>query len=381
MIRRALLTLTSVAALMGAASTLVQAEEYRSIAHTFEATQIAEGLEVPWSMAWLPNGDMLVTERPGRLRIIRNGTLLAAPVEGVPMVHHQGQGGLFDVVPHPDFASNKLIYLSFAKPLAEGSTTAVVRGTFENDRLANLETVFEADTAGRDGHYGARIVFDGQGYMFISIGDRQASPSGDLAAHAAQDLTNHNGTVVRLHDDGRVPSDNPFVGRRDALPEIYSYGHRNPQSLTLNPITGDLWAGEHGPQGGDELNIVKAGINYGWPVIGYGVNYGPGRPIHASQQQDGMEGPKHYWVPSIATSGLMIYGGDLFPNWKGDAFVGGLRGQLLARVDINDAGDMVISDESLMVGIGRVRDVREGPDGAIYVATENRGILRLTPAD
>ncbi|MFT4861699.1 MAG: glucose/arabinose dehydrogenase [Pseudohongiellaceae bacterium] len=381
MIRRALLTLTSVAALMAAATTLVQAEEYHSKAHTFETTQIADGLEVPWSMAWLPNGDMLVTERPGRLRIIRNGSLLAAPVEGVPAVHHQGQGGLFDVVPHPDFASNKLVYLSFAKPLGEGSTTAVVRGTFENDRLANVETIFEADTAGRDGHYGARIVFDGDGYLFISIGDRQASPSGDLAAHASQDLTNHNGTVVRLHDDGRVPSDNPFVGRRDALPEIYSFGHRNPQSLTLNPITGDLWAGEHGPQGGDELNIVNPGVNYGWPVVGYGVNYGPGRPIHATQEQEGMEGPKHYWVPSIATSGLMIYGGDLFPNWKGDAFVGGLRGQLLARVDINDAGDMAISDESLMVGIGRVRDVREGPDGAIYVATENRGILRLTPAD
>jgi glucose/arabinose dehydrogenase len=381
MIRRALLTLTSVAALMAAATTLVQAEEYHSKAHTFETTQIADGLEVPWSMAWLPNGDMLVTERPGRLRIIRNGSLLAAPVEGVPAVHHQGQGGLFDVVPHPDFASNKLVYLSFAKPLGEGSTTAVVRGTFENDRLANVETIFEADTAGRDGHYGARIVFDGDGYLFISIGDRQASPSGDLAAHASQDLTNHNGTVVRLHDDGRVPSDNPFVGRRDALPEIYSFGHRNPQSLTLNPITGDLWAGEHGPQGGDELNIVNPGVNYGWPVVGYGVNYGPGRPIHATQEQEGMEGPKHYWVPAIATSGLMIYGGDLFPNWKGDAFVGGLRGQLLARVDINDAGDMAISDESLMVGIGRVRDVREGPDGAIYVATENRGILRLTPAD
>ena len=216
--------------------------------------------------------------------------------------------------------------------------------------------------------------------MFVSVGDRQAPPSGDLAAHAAQDLSNHNGTIIRLHDDGRVPDDNPFVGRRDALPEIYSYGHRNPQSLAFNPITGDLWDGEHGPQGGDELNIVEAGVNYGWPVVGYGVNYGPGRPIHATQQQDGMEGPKHYWVPSIATSCLMIYGGDLFPEWKGDAFVGGLRGQQLSRVDINDAGTMVINDESLMVGIGRVRDVREGPDGAIYVATDSQGILRLTPA-
>lgn len=381
MIRRALLTLTSCAFALAATASLAQSTEYRSMLYDFQVTPVAEDLEVPWSMAWLPNGDMLVTERAGRLRIVRNGSLLAAPVEGVPEVLHEGQGGLFDVVPHPEYASNKLVYLSFAKPLSSGSTTAVIRGKFENDRLSDIETIFQADSEGRNGHYGARIAFDGEGYLFLSIGDRQASPSGDLTAHQAQDLSNHAGTIVRLHDDGRVPSDNPFLDRRDALPEIYSYGHRNPQSMAIHPVTGDVWAGEHGPQGGDELNIVAPGANFGWPVVGFGVNYGPGRPIHASQQEDGMEGPKHYWVPSIATSGLMIYSGDLFPNWKGDAFVGGLRGQLLARVDVSDDGKRVEMDESIMVGIGRIRDVRQGPDGAIYLATENKGVLRMTPSE
>lgn len=381
MIRSALLTLSSCALMVVASVSTAQSDEYRSMLYDFEVTPVAEGLEVPWSMAWLPNGDMLITERLGRLRIVRNGTLLAAPVEGVPEVLHEGQGGLFDVVPHPEFASNRLVYLSFAKPLGNGSTTAVVRGKFENDRISDLETIFQADSEGRNGHYGARMVFDAEGYLYISTGDRQASPSGDLAAHQAQDLSNHAGTIVRLHDDGRVPSDNPFIGRRDALPEIYSYGHRNPQSLAVHPMTGDIWAGEHGPQGGDELNIVAPGVNFGWPVIGFGVNYGPGTPIHSSQQQADMEGPKHYWVPSIATSGLMIYSGDLFPNWKGDIFVGGLRGQLLARVDISDDGKRAMMDESLMVGIGRIRDVRQGPEGAIYLATENKGVLRLTPSD
>ncbi|HAG72859.1 MAG TPA: hypothetical protein DCL66_11715 [Gammaproteobacteria bacterium] len=379
MIRRVLLALSSCALMAVASMSTAQSSEYRSMLHDFEITPVAEGLEVPWSMAWLPNGDMLITERPGRLRIVRNGTLLAASVEGTPEVLHEGQGGLFDVVPHPDYASNKFVYLSFAKPVGDGSTTAVVRGKLENDRISDLETIYQADSEGRNGHYGARMAFDAEGYLFISTGDRQAPPAGDLAAHQAQDLSNHAGTIVRLHDDGRVPSDNPFIGRRDALPEIYSYGHRNPQSLAVHPVTGDVWAGEHGPQGGDELNIVAPGVNFGWPVVGFGVNYGPGRPIHALQQQAGMEGPKHYWVPSIATSGLMIYSGDLFPNWKGDIFVGGLRGQLLARVDISDDGKSAVMDESLMVGIGRVRDVRQGPEGAIYVATENKGVLKLTP--
>lgn len=385
MTRRIFLALSSCFALLSASFAAfqlsAQSEEYGSALHDFELTTIAEGLEVPWSMNWLPNGDMLVTEQPGRLRIIRNGKLLTAPVEGIPAVHHVGQGGLFEVLPHPEFSSNKLLYLSFAKPLSNNSGTTIIRGTFENDRLSNVEEIFQSDTQGNDGHYGGRMVFDDEGYLFLTIGERQAPPTGDLEAHPAQDVSNHNGVTIRLHDDGSIPSDNPFVDQIGALPEIWSYGHRNPQGLAFHPVTGDLWEGEHGPQGGDELNIVEPGNNYGWPVIGYGVNYGAGMPIHSSQRGHGMEQPEHFWVPSIATSGLMIYAGDLFPNWKGDIFVGGLRSQLMARVDLNDDGKQVILWETLLAGIGRIRDIREGPEGAIYIATENRGILRMTPSD
>jgi len=381
MINKRLGLIASAVLLMAGQVATAQDEVYGSADYQFTATTIADNLEIPWSMTWLPNGDMLVTERPGRLRIIRNGTLLAAAVEGVPAVHAEGQGGLFDVLPHPQFASNNLLYLSFSQPLANGSTTTVVRGTFANDRLSNVETIWQAQAQGRNGHYGGRMVFDGAGHLFISSGERQAPPSGDLTAHPAQDTSNHNGVIVRLNEDGSIPSDNPYVGDRNVLNEIWSYGHRNPQGLAIHPMTGDLWDDEHGPQGGDELNLIEAGKNYGWPVIGYGVNYGPGAPIHASQSADGMERPKHFWVPSIATSGLMFYNGDLFPKWKGDAFVGGLAGQLLAHVDLSADGKMVQGDEKLMRGIGRVRDIRQGPDGAIYLAVEGRGIVRLAPAN
>ncbi len=353
--------------------------------HEYRIVTVVEGLEVPWSMAFLPDGDMLVTERPGRLRIIRNGRLLVEPVSGVPAVFAQGQGGLFDVVLHPEFATNRLIYLSFAKPLGEGSTTAVIRARFQDDRLSEIEEVFEAVAQGR-GHYGGRLAFDAQGYLFVTAGDRMAPSSGDLEAHPAQDLSNHHGVVVRLHDDGRVPSDNPFVGRSDALPEIWSYGHRNPQGLAIDPATGNVWINEHGPQGGDELNLIEPGKNYGWPVIGYGVNYGSGLTIHEGTRREGMETPVHFWVPSIATSGLMIYGGNRFPEWRGNVFVGGMAGQQLARVAMQvDRPLQSEWEETLLPGLGRIRDVREGPDGYIYIAVSDRAgaptpIIRLEPA-
>ena len=239
-------------------------EVVRSAYHDFRAVTVADGLEVPWSIAWLPGGDMLVTERPGRLRIVRDGRLLPDPVAGVPEVFARGQGGLFEVLPHPDFAANRLLYVSYARPLAEGSTTAVIRGRFEADRLTGVEDVFEARSAG-GGHYGGRLAWDRDGYLFVSVGERMARAAGDLSAHPAQDLSNHHGVTVRLHDDGRAPDDNPFVGRDGALPEIWSYGHRNPQGLLVHPETGDLWVDEHGPQGGDELNLIQPGRNYGWP--------------------------------------------------------------------------------------------------------------------
>lgn len=372
----------SLAFLTAAAVAPLSAQEVvRSTEHDFRVVTVAEGLEVPWSLAFLPGGDLLVTERPGRLRIVRDGRLLPTPVSGVPPVFAQGQGGLLDVEPHPDFASNRLLYLSYSKPVAGGSTTAVIRGRFEGDALHDVEEIFEAQSSGR-GHYGSRLSFDADGYLFITVGDRQAPPSGNLEAHPAQDLSNHHGVTLRLHDDGRVPQDNPFVGRDGALPEIYSYGHRNAQGLAIHPETGEVWLNEHGPQGGDEINVVRAGANYGWPVIGYGVNYGSGSAIHASTSREGMEQPIHVWVPSIGVSGLTFYTGSRFPGWRGDAFAGGLSGGYLARLDVENGE--IVREEVLLQGVGRVRDVREGPDGYLYVAVESRDgvtpILRLEPA-
>jgi glucose/arabinose dehydrogenase len=352
--------------------------------HAYRVVTVVEDLVNPWGMAFLPGGDLLVTERPGRLRLVRNGQLVAEPVSGVPAVLAQGQGGLLDVVLHPNFASNSLIYLSFSKPLVEGrgATTAVIRARYENARLSDVQEIFEAVSRGA-GHYGSRLAFDRQGFLFITIGDRQAPPSGDLEAHPAQDLSNHHGTVVRLHDDGRVPADNPFVGREGARPEIWSYGHRNQQGLVIHPETGDIWATEHGPQGGDELNLIRPGLNYGWPVVGYGVNYRSGATIHVGTHREGMEPPVHIWVPSIATSGLLLYTGDRFPAWRGNLFVGGMAGEQLARLTLD--GQRVVNEETLVQGRGRIRDVRQGPDGFIYLAIDDRqgrpsSILRLEPA-
>jgi glucose/arabinose dehydrogenase len=362
-----------------------QADEplMRSALHDYRVVTVAEGLVNPWSMAFLPTGDMLITERPGRLRIVRDGNLLPDAVEGLPEVLAEGQGGLLEVAPHPDFATNGFVYFTYSKPVDDGSTatTAVIRGRLVDDALIEVEELFEAQSRG-NGHYGSRIVFDGHGYMFVSAGDRQAPSRGDLEAHPAQDLSNHHGVIVRLHDDGRVPDDNPFVGQSGALPEIWSYGHRNPQGLALDPATGHLWETEHGPQGGDELNLIQAGANYGWPVVGYGVNYGSGSAIHEGTMREGMENPVHFWVPSIATSGLMFYTGDRFPEWKGNAFAGGLGGQQIARLTMD--GDDVVAEETILRGLGRVRDVRQGPDGLIYVAIEDRAgqptrIVRLEP--
>ena len=376
-------SLSAAAAASTIAFSLASAQDVqRSALHNYRVVTVADGLMNPWSIAFLPGGDMLVTERPGRLRIIRNGKLLPDAVTGTPTVFAQGQGGLLDVVPHPQFTQNKLLYLSYSKPVEGGSTTAVARGRFENDQLTNVQDIFVADTKGQ-GHYGSRLVFDGNGYLFITVGDRQVPPSGNLEAHPAQDLLNHHGKILRIHDDGRVPTDNPFASRAGAKPEIWTYGHRNMQGLVRHPVTGDLWETEHGPQGGDEVNLIKAGSNYGWPVIGYGVNYGSGAAIQAGTHREGMQQPLHIWVPSIGVSGLMIYTGDKFPGWKGNLFAGGMAGKRLVRMTLN--GQKVDFEEDLLWGVGRVRDVRQGPDGLIYVAIDGEGgaathILRLEPA-
>ncbi len=360
-----------------------QSDVLRSAYHDYRVVTVADGLEHPWSIAFLPGGDILVTERPGRLRIVRQGKLLPDPVPGVPEVFAEGQGGLFDVRPHPDFASNHLLYLSYAKSNSEGSTTMVVRARFENDRLTSIEDIFEATSQGR-GHYGGRLAFDREGYLFITIGERQAPSTGDLETHPAQDLSNHHGTTIRLHDDGRVPADNPFVDQVGVLPEIWSYGHRNAQGLAIHPETGDVWINEHGPQGGDELNQVLPGANYGWPVVGYGVNYRTGLAIHEGTHREGMEPPIHFWVPSIGISGLLIYTGDQFPEWQGNFFVGGMAGEQLARLTPSVDGPKIEVEETLVQGLGRIRDVRQGLDGYIYLAIEDRQgaptpLIRLEP--
>jgi aldose sugar dehydrogenase len=364
---------------------------------TFKVVTVVEGLKNPWSMAWLPNGDMLVTERGGTLRVVRGGKLLADPVAGVPKVRAQGQGGLLEVAVHPNFAQNRFIYLSYAKPNEDGKqgTTALTRAKFENDKLVDPKEIFEAKAWNEaPGHFGGKIAFDNQNHIFMSVGDKMAGlfprrPDGamdpDLTGHPAQNFTTHQGKILRLNDDGTVPQDNPFVGQAGRLPEIWSYGHRHPQGLAFNAETGALWETEHGPQGGDELNLIEKGKNYGWPVIGYGANYTLGTEIHASRNKEGMEQPKAYFVPSIGISGLTFYKGDKFANWNGNAFVGGMAGtqRQLVRFSLN--GPVVVNREPLLRDEYRIRDVRTGPDGFVYIAVDNQfgqptPIVRLEPA-
>jgi len=353
-----------------------------SALHDYRVVTVAEGLVRPWSMAFLPNGDLLITEKPGRLRLVHDGKLLENPIAGLPAIHADGQGGLLDVVPHPDFPTNQWLYLSYAKPLADGeSTTSVIRARLVDNELRDVEELFEARSRGR-GHYGSRLAFDGRGHLFVTIGDRQVAPEGDLDSHPAQDLSNHHGVVIRLNEDGSVPQDNPFIGRSDALPEIWSYGHRNAQGLVVDRVSGNVWLTEHGPQGGDELNLIEPGTNYGWPVIGFGVNYRSGTAIHSATHREGMAQPKKVWVPSIGVSGLALYDGEAFPYWRGHLLAGGLSGQRIVLLELN--GQDVVREETLVQGIGRVRDVRVGPDGFVYIALDDRDgaetpIVRLEP--
>jgi glucose/arabinose dehydrogenase len=364
------------------AQTRATGQLVRTSLHDFRVEPFVE-LVHAHSMAFTPEGDMLVTERPGRLRIVRQGKLLAEPVAGLPAILALGRGatpqdgreqaGLRDVVLHPAFASNRLLYLSYVKPGPNGyGNLAVARGRFENDRLTNVQEIFHAVAPGngsnRSSMWGGRLAFDREGYLFVTLGDRQWPSVPDLTKHPAQDLLVHNGKTVRLHDDGRVPKDNPFVGTPHALPEIWSLGHRNAQGMAFHPATGDLWQNEHGPQGGDELNVIARGANYGWPVVGYGVNYTTGLAIHQGTHEQGKTPPAYVWVPSIGVSGLIFYSGTQFPGWKGDMLVGGMSGQRLMRLRLD--GRKVVSDEILIQGMGRMRDVQQGPDGAIYVAID-----------
>ena len=364
--------------LFGAAGPLAAVERlgtYETAKHSFYLVKLTDGLEHPWGLAFLSDGRMLVTERPGRLRIVADGWLIPEPVAGVPEVWDDGQGGLLDVALHPDYAENGLIYLSYASPDDDDdAATAVARGRLVGDRLEDVEELYVAlprDDNGR--HFGSRLVF-ADGYLFVTAGDR-----GD--SDRAQELDDPAGSIIRLHDDGRVPEDNPFVGTAGVRPELYSVGHRNPQGMTLEAATGRIYAIEHGPKGGDELNLIEPGVNYGWPVITYGKSY-MGFKIGEGTHKEGMAQPVHYWVPSISPSGLTIYDGARFPAWQGSFFAGALSGELLVRLEI--AGGKVVVEERMLEDLEeRFRDVRQGPDGLIYLLTDHPDgmLLRLEPAD
>jgi aldose sugar dehydrogenase len=336
--------------------------------HDYQVNELVTGLEHPWGLALLPGGDILITERPGRVRLVRDGALRPEPVQGAPAAQAGGQGGMMDIVAHPDFESNRLVYISYSKEVAGGRTTAVARARWEDDRLQGLEDVIVAQAAGAGGqHFGGRIVFDRDGYMYLTIGDRG---TGDRAA----DLGDHAGTTLRFHDDGRVPADNPFMDRDDARPEIFTFGNRNAQGMALHPETGEVWQNEHGPRGGDEINRMEPGADYGWPRVNYGTHY-DGRPIPDPQPGQGTTLPLLYWVPSIAPSGMAFYTGDHFPNWRGNVFNGALVGRHIRRVVFD--GTHVVHQEELLADYGeRIRDVRDGPDGFIYFLTDSpEGVL------
>ncbi len=337
----------------------------------FTATLVVDDLSIPWGMTWLPDGSMLIAEKSGTLLKVTDGE--RAEIQNVPAVYVRGQGGLMDIELHPDYANNDWIYISYSSEDGEGpgGNTKIIRAKLEGNALTSIETLYKgAPNTTRGQHWGSRLEFDRDGYLYFTIGDR-----GDRDVNP-QDMTRDNGKVYRIHDDGRIPADNPFVGQANAKEAIFTYGNRNPQGMAMHPGTGKIWIHEHGPRGGDEINVVAKGVNYGWPVITYGINYS-GTPITDQTQMEGMEQPIHYWDPSIAPSGMAFVNSDKYPGWEGDLLVGSLAFQYLEKLDLN--GESVTKREKLVENIGRVRNVRQGPDGYIYVAVEGKGIYRLDP--
>ncbi|MEK9660977.1 MAG: PQQ-dependent sugar dehydrogenase [Alphaproteobacteria bacterium] len=352
-------------------------ETYQSEKATYRTVTVASGLDHPWSLAFLPDGRMLVTERAGKLRVITaDGTLLPDPVAGVPEVYARGQGGLLEVLPHPDFAANGLVYLSFSEPGDGGASTAVLRGRLVgNERLENPRVIYSATPKSSGGrHFGSRMVWGPDGKLYVTAGERGNDDW-------AQERDRAPGSVLRLNEDGSIPEDNPFVGETGMAPEIWTWGNRNPQGLIVHPVRHEIWEQEHGPRGGDEINILKPGANYGWPVITYGTAYS-GLPMGEGTHKAGMEQPIWYWTPSIAPSGMVYYAGNAFPAWRGNLFVGSLKFRYFERMELD--GTKVTHREELLRGeLGRIRDVRQGPDGLLYVLTDEAPgtVTRLEPAN
>lgn len=337
----------------------------------FSAELFIDGMEIPWGMAFLPDGSMLVTEKSGNLLHFKNGKKVT--ITNAPEVYTRGQGGLLDIKLHPDYENNGWIYISYSSSEGgeKGGHTAIIRAKLTDNSLTNSELLYKASPNTTKGqHFGSRIEFDNQGYLYFSIGERGARDENP------QDITRDGGKIYRLYDDGRIPEDNPFVGTDGAKTAIYSYGHRNPQGMAKHPDTGAIWVNEHGPQGGDEINIVKKGANYGWPLVTYGINYS-GTPITDKTEMEGTEQPIHYWVPSIAPSGMAFITSNKYSGWKGNLLVGSLKFQYLELLEMD--GNKVIKREKILADKGRVRNIKQGPDGLIYVAVEGKGIYKLVP--
>ena len=335
--------------------------------HGYEV--VVSDLTIPWGFVFLPDGSMLINEKEGKMLHYKEGN--KTEVQGLPKISNRGQGGLLDIALHPNYEENGWLYITYASPEGEGNggNTALMRAKFENNSLTNKELLYKATPNTTKGqHFGSRIVFDNSGYLYFTIGDR-----GDRDVNP-QDITRDGGKVYRLNDDGTIPGDNPFLSKPNAKKAIYSYGHRNPQGMVLHPETGEVWTHEHGPQGGDEINIVKKGANYGWPVISYGINY-DGTTLTSITEKEGMEQPLHYWDPSIAPSGMAFITSDIYPEWKGDLLVGSLKFNYMDKVVLKDG--KVVKEERFLDGLGRVRTINQGPDGYIYVGIENLGIVKL----
>ena len=360
-------------ALAAGAEPVVVAERVDSEQATFRVVRVATGLANPWSIAFLPDGGALVSERPGALLRLDVETGDLQDLDGVPRVAAVGQGGLLDVELHPAFADNRLVYLSYAAGRSGGYATSIARGRLTDSGLDDVEVLFTMNRpSGSRLHFGSRLSFGADGMLYATFGER-----GDR--HRAQDPADHAGTIIRLRDDGSVPDDNPFAGG-GAAPEVYSFGHRNPQGLAVHPATGRVWSHEHGPQGGDEINVIEAGVNYGWPVITYGAEYRSGARIGIGTAAPGMAQPVLHWTPSIAPSGMTFYDGDRFPGWRGDLFAGALAGRHLRRVQLD--GERAVAEEVLLHHrVGRVRDVKQGPDGMLWLLEDarNGSIYRLEP--
>jgi glucose/arabinose dehydrogenase len=371
------LTAVAAALLSATMSTSVLAQEVETERHALSLETISEGLNHPWGIAFLPSGDMLVTERSGTLNIITQEGQ-KTPIQGTPEVVAKSQGGLLDVNIDPDYADNGWVYISYSEKDPKGgngNSTAVMRGKIDGDKWTQGEVIFrQAPKYESNAHFGSRLVFSPEGHLFITLGERYSR------MQDAQTLDNHHGKIVRIWPDGSIPKDNPFVGNDGALDEIWSYGHRNVQGAAIHPDTGELWTIEHGPQGGDEVNIPKAGKNYGWPTITYGEDYGGGE-IGIGTHKEGMEQPFYYWLPSIATAGSIFYTGDKFPKWKGDLLVTALRGQTIARLDLEEG--RVLHEERMLEDATsfRIRDIEQGPEGFLYILTDadSGQLIKLSP--